>query len=166
VAGGDENRIVGYTGLPAALNPYQGFSHAEPVVAAVLPDPGTYDVVFDTPTGARPGAFRFRFWINDTSPPSIRLLGRTVRSGRRIRFTVRDAGSGVDPLSLHARLGGKPVRLGYSHGVLSIPTKGQPPGRLTVTVTAADYQETKNMEDVGPVLPNTRVLSTTVTIRR
>jgi hypothetical protein len=32
-------------------------------------------------------------------------------------------------------------------------------------VKAADYQETKNMEDVGPVLPNTRVLRTTVTLR-
>jgi hypothetical protein len=37
---------------------------------------------------------------------------------------------------------------------------------VTVTVKAADYQETKNMEDVGPVLPNTRVLHTTVTLRR
>jgi hypothetical protein len=35
-----------------------------------------------------------------------------------------------------------------------------------VTVTASDYQEAKNMEDVGPVLPNTRVLATTVTLRR
>ena len=36
------------------------------------------------------------------------------------------------------------------------------PGRHEVTISAADYQETKNMEDVGPVLPNTRVLRTTV----
>ena len=33
-------------------------------------------------------------------------------------------------------------------------------------VSASDYQEAKNMEDVGPVLPNTRVLHTTVTLRR
>jgi hypothetical protein len=33
-------------------------------------------------------------------------------------------------------------------------------------VEASDYQETKNMEDVGPVLPNTRILRTTVTLRR
>jgi hypothetical protein len=50
--------------------------------------------------------------------------------------------------------------------VLSIRTKGLPAGRRSVTVTASDYQETKNMEDVGPVLPNTRVLHTTVTLRR
>jgi hypothetical protein len=41
VAGNDENRVVGYTGIPASLNPYQGFDRAEPVVGAVLPDPGT-----------------------------------------------------------------------------------------------------------------------------
>ena len=40
-----------------------------------------------------------------------------------------------------------------------------PPGRHVVTVSAADYQETKNMEDVGPILPNTRVLRTTVVVR-
>jgi hypothetical protein len=35
-----------------------------------------------------------------------------------------------------------------------------------VVVTASDFQETKNMEDVGPVLPNTRVLHTIVKLRR
>jgi Subtilase family len=169
VRGDDENRVVGYAGLPASLNPYQGFDTAEPVVGAVLPDPGTYDFVFDTPTGGKPGAFRFRFWVNDTSPPSIRLLDRTIVAGHPIRFAVHDAGSGVDRHSLAARLDGVPVvsrRLAYSDGVLSIQTAGYHPGRVTVTVTASDYQETKNMEDVGPVLPNTRVLHATVMLRR
>jgi subtilisin family serine protease len=166
VAGDDENRVVGYTGIPAALNPYQGFARAEPVVAAVLPDPGTYDIVFDTPTGAKPGAFTFRFWVNDTTPPSVRLLGRQDVVGRPIRFAVRDSGSGVDPASFHARVDGKPVPFAYSRGVLSIRTAALRPGKDDVTVTASDYQETKNMEDVGPVLPNTRVLRATVTIRR
>jgi subtilisin family serine protease len=165
VAGADENRVVGYTGLPAGLNPYQGSAFAEPVVGAVLPDPGTYEFVFDTPTGARPGTFTFRFWVNDTSPPSIRLLDRTVAVGQPIRLAVRDSGSGVDRLSLRARVGRKFVRSRYSRGVLSIPTTGRPRGKERLTVTAADYQETKNMEDVGPVLPNTRVLHTTVTLR-
>jgi hypothetical protein len=35
-----------------------------------------------------------------------------------------------------------------------------------VIVTASDFQETKNMEDIGPVRPNTRILRTTVTLRR
>ena len=165
VAGDDENRVVGYTGIPVSLNPYKGFDAAEPVVGAVLPDPGTFEFVFDTPTGAKPGAFRFRFWVNDTSPPTIRLLGRKHVIGRPIRLAVRDSGSGVDPRSFHARVGGKAVRLRYSDGVLYLRTKGLHHGTKTLVVTASDYQETKNMEDVGPVLPNTRTVRTRVTLR-
>jgi subtilisin family serine protease len=164
VAGDDENRVVGYTGVPASLNPYQGFSSPEPVVGAVLPDPGSYDFVFDTPTGARPGAFRFRFWVNDTSPPSIRLLGGKHVLGRPLRLAVHDSGSGVDPQSFHARVGGRAVRLSYTGGVLSARTRGLHPGKTTLVVSASDYEETKNMEDVGPVLPNTRTLRATVTL--
>jgi subtilisin family serine protease len=166
VAGNDENRLTGYAGLPVSLNPYQGFDLPEPVVGAVLPEPGTYELVFDTPTGAKPGAFTFRFWVNDTSPPLIRLLHRTATIGRPLRLTVSDSGSGVDPQSLHARIGRRSVRFTYSGGVLSLRTIGLRPGRQAVTVRASDYQETKNMEDVGPVLPNTRVLHTTVTLQR
>jgi subtilisin family serine protease len=166
VADNDENRVVGYAGMPSSLNPYQGFYRAEPVVGAVLPDPGTYEFVFDTPTGAKPGKFTFRFWVDDTSPPSIRLLGHKHPLGRPIRIAVRDSGSGVDPSSLHGSVGGKNVRFRYVHGVLLLPTNGLRPGRKTIVVRASDYQETKNMEDVGPVLPNTRVLHTTVTLRR
>jgi hypothetical protein len=167
VVGGDENRLVGYTGLPTSLNPYQQFARPEPVVAAVLPDPGTYDLVFDTPTRAKAGAFTFRFWVNDTTPPSIRILERSTIAGRPLRFAVRDAGSGVDRRSLRVTVGGKPFPFfTYSGGVLSIRTKGLPLGKHSVMVTASDHQETKNMEDVGPVLPNTRVLRATVTLRR
>jgi subtilisin family serine protease len=166
VAGDDENRVVGYTGMPVSLNPYQGLYRPEPVVGAVLPDPGVYDFVFDTPTGKRPGAFSFRFWVNDNSPPSVRLLDRTAVIGKPIRFAVRDSGSGVDPYSLSAKVGSARARFTFSHGVLSIPTAALAAGKRHVTVTASDYQETKNMEDVGPVLPNTRVLGTTVTLRR
>jgi subtilisin family serine protease len=166
VSGDDENRVVGYTGIPASLNPYQGYDQAEPVVAAVLPDPGTYDFVFDTPTGKKPGAFTFRFWVNDTTPPSIRLLTRTARIGRPLRVAVHDRGSGVDPSSLRATIGGRGVRLAWADGVLSLRTAGLSPGKKSVTVTASDFQESKNMEDVGPVLPNTRVLHATVTLRR
>jgi subtilisin family serine protease len=166
VAGDDENRVVGYPGMPTSLNPYQGFDLPEPVVAAVQPEPGTYEFVFDTPTGRKPGAFTFRFWVNDTSPPSIRLLGRTDTIGRPIRLRVSDSGSGVDPLSLRAKVGGKSVRVAYADGVLSLRTTGLRAGRQAIRVTASDYQETKNTEVVGPILPNTSVLRATVTLRR
>jgi len=166
VAANDENRVVGYTGIPARLNPYEGFYRGEPVVGAVLPVPRTYEFVFDTPTRAKPGAFVFRFWIDDTSRPSIRLLGHKDRIGRPIRVAVRDSGSGVDPRSLKARVGRKWVRFKYAHGVLLLRTKGLRPGRQALMVKASDYQETKNMEDVGPVLPNTRVFRSTVKLHR
>jgi hypothetical protein len=166
VADHDENRLVGYTGIPANLNPYQAFGRAEPVVGAVLPDPGVYDFVFDTPTRGKPGAFTFRFWVDDTTPPSLRPLSHMTLVGRPIRLSVHDSGSGVDPLSLHVRMNGALTRFAYGNGVLSIPTAKLRPGKAHVVVTASDYQEAKNMEDVGPVLPNTRTLRTTVTLRR
>jgi subtilisin family serine protease len=166
VTANDENRVVGYTGIPARLNPYEGFYRGEPVVGAVLPEPRTYEFVFDTPTRAKPGAFVFRFWVDDTSPPSIRVLGHRDRIGRPIRVAVRDSGSGVDPHSLKARVGGRWVRFRYSDGVLLLRTRGLRPGKQAMMVRASDYQETKNMEDVGPVLPNTRVHHTTVTLHR
>ena len=38
-------------------------------------------------------------------------------------------------------------------------------GSHELIVRAADFQETKNMENVGPVLPNTRTLKKTVAVR-
>jgi hypothetical protein len=37
-------------------------------------------------------------------------------------------------------------------------------GKHLLIVTASDYQELKNMEDVGPVLPNTRSIHAFVKI--
>ncbi len=166
VRNNDENQLVGFTGLPATLNPYGDYGDSAPVVGAVLPTPGIYDFVFDTPTGKRPGAFRFRFWINDKTPPKVTLLARTVTAGTPIRLAVRDAGAGVDPHSLSVYLNGNQAQFSYAHGTLSIPTSKSAQRRLRLVVHAADWQELKNMEDVGPVLPNTRVFHAFVTIRR
>ncbi|HLK44819.1 MAG TPA: hypothetical protein VKT18_02470, partial [Acidimicrobiales bacterium] len=160
----DENRLVGDPGIPATNNPYAGLPHPYPVVAAILPTPGTYDLVFDTPTGAKPGRFLFRFWIDDRTPPKIRLLAPTVRVGQPVRFAVSDRGSGVDPGSLDVVRDGSHVPFTYAHGIVSVDTTTLAPGPHRVTLTASDYQETKNNEDVGPVLPNTRVLRANVTV--
>ena len=167
VAGTTRTALVGYTGLPATLNPYQGLSRAEPVVGAVLPDPGTTSSSSTRRRHAKPGAFTFRFWVNDTSPPSIRRLARKDVIGRPHSLRRRRLGLRRRPArSFHARIGARIVRVRYANGVLFLRTSGLRPGKRTVTVRASDYQETKNMEDVGPVLPNTRVLHTTVTFRR
>jgi hypothetical protein len=47
-----------------------------------------------------------------------------------------------------------------------ISTVGVQPGTHRLRLSVADYQETRNMENVARILPNTRVLTTSVTVRR
>jgi subtilisin family serine protease len=164
VIAGNENRLVGETGLPANINPYQQYGDPTPTVGDVLSLPGSYDFVFDTPSGGRPGPFTFRFWVNDTTPPRIRLLSATVTRPQRIRFAITDTGSGVDPSSISVNVDGHSRRSSYENGILSVQ-KNIAPGTHRVSVVASDYQETKNMEDVGPILPNTRTVQATVVVR-
>jgi subtilisin family serine protease len=162
VRGGDENRLAGYTALPFDQNPYRtGYGHHRLVAGVALPGPGVYDVVFDTPRGARSGAFRFRFWEGDVQPPSVRVLG--VRRGL-LALTLGDSGSGVDPLSLQAQIDGEVVRVLYAAGLARLPLAGLAPGRHALTFTVSDYQETKNMENVARILPNTRTVRTTFAV--
>jgi hypothetical protein len=170
VAGLDENRIAGYAGLPFSSNPYLsgafGFQARSSVAAALSPGPGEYAIVFDSATRAGAGRFTFRFWVNDVTPPSARVLARRVVTGEPIRVRLTDAGSGVDPSSLVASVGGRPAEVSYRSGVVRVSTAGIPAGTHRLRLAAHDYQETKNTENVARVLPNTRVLAATVTIRR
>ena len=104
VRAGNEDRLAGYTGLPLRLNPYQpGYFGLIPAVGVFRPAPGAYDLVFDTTSRRVAGRFAFRFWINDTSPPSARLLTRSVARGKLLLVRVSDRGSGVDPSTLLAQ---------------------------------------------------------------
>ena len=159
VRAGDENRLAGYTALPFDQNPYRTSYGRHRLVAGVaLPAPGFYDVVFDTPRGARSGPFRFRFWQGDVQAPAVRVLG--VRN-EFLELAVSDRGSGVDPLSIEARIDGGDVQASYVSGRARLPVAGIAPGRHTLTFTVSDYQETKNMENVARILPNTRTVRTT-----
>jgi hypothetical protein len=164
VVAGDENRLTGYDGLPINLNPYQDYSRVEPVVAAIAPAPGKYDLVFDTPAGGKPGRFTFRVWSNDVSPPTIRILTRTLSRGAPLRFAVTDKGSGVDVGSIKAKVDGKVLPFVYAHGVLRF-RGALKPGAHHYALTASDYEEAKNMENVGPILPNTRSVSGSFSVR-
>ena len=159
VRAGDENRLAGYTGLPFDQNPYRtGYGRHRLIAGVALPAPGVYDVVFDTPLGGRAGAFRFRFWLSDVQPPSVRVLG--VRNGF-LELAVADSGSGVDPLSFQARIDGDFVPVSFASGRARLSLAGDARGRHTLTLTVSDYQEAKNMENVARILPNTRTLQTT-----
>ncbi|RDI75256.1 Subtilase family [Gaiella occulta] len=167
VAAGDENRLTGYAALPLNLNPYLAqFGDPVPAAGAVRPLAGTYDVVFDSATRAGAGAFRFRFWIDDTTPPAARLERARVRRGTALRVRLADAGSGVDPSTLTARIDGARVEVPISGGVARIATASLAPGRHRLRLQVSDYQESRNTESVPPILPNTRVLTAAFVVLR
>jgi subtilisin family serine protease len=168
VQGGNEDRLAGFSALPIRINPYQpGFYAIAPVVGVFRPNPGRYDLVFDTPSRGSAGPFSFRFWIDDTSPPSVRLPTRTVSRGERLRLLVTDRGSGVDPSSMLAQVDGRfqPIRYGPTTGLVQVGLGRLAAGRHRLVFTVADYQETKNTEDASSTLPNTRRLTTTFVMR-
>jgi subtilisin family serine protease len=165
VVGNDENRLVGYTAIPVDINPYADFGRIVPAVGAVFPAPATYDVVFDTPAGAKPGKFTFKFWVNDLGPPAVRLLTRTIRVSDRIRLRVTDGGSGVDPASFVVNVDALRPSYVYKNGILAIRPGALKRGTHHLTVVVADYQETKNMENTGPVRPNTRTFHAAIVVR-
>jgi subtilisin family serine protease len=165
VEAGDENRLTGYTALPINANPYQHFGDPEPVVAAIAPLPGAYDIVFDTPDGAKPGKFTFRVWVNDTTPPKVRLLTRSVPRGAPLRLAITDSGSGVDPHSIALTIDSGHPPYSFGRSILRIPTGRLTAGTHTLKLVVSDYQEAKNMENVGPILPNTRTFAATVNVR-
>jgi subtilisin family serine protease len=166
VFAGDENRLVGQPGLPVDLNPYLPQLQApDPVAGAILPSRGLYDVVFDTPSRARAGRFRFRFWIGDTTPPSVRLLAR--RPGDPVVVAVSDRQSGIDPRLLSVTVDGRARAFRYdgARGRVVVPVASLGSGRHRFVVSVSDYQEAKNMENVARILPNTRVFRTTFVVR-
>jgi hypothetical protein len=126
-------------------------------------------VVFDSTSSATAGAFTFRFWINDVARPTARLLTRAVPSQGSLRLRVTDSGSGVDPKSMAAAIdgNGQGVRPFYSRtrNRVTIPVRLLRAGTHRLVFRVSDYQETKNMEDVALILPNTRTLSTTFRVR-
>ena len=167
VADGNENRLTGYPALPVNLNPYvDEFGGPTLVAGAIHPKPGTYHVVFDSPSPAGAGTFRFRFWINDVTPPAATIVSRSVRVGSAVRIRVRDAGAGVDPRSLEATVDGRPTRVSLRNGIVAVSTAGLAVGQHRLRVELADYQETRNMENVARILPNSRVVSARVTVVR
>ena len=93
----------------------------------------------------------------------MKLLG--YRSGV-LRLAITDRGSGVDPGSIIAGIDGNSnVNGSYANGVLSVRTGSLSGGRHAVEVDVSDYQESKNNENGGVTLPNTRRLTATFRVR-
>jgi hypothetical protein len=160
VYAGDENHLVGYPGIPQVINPYlTTWSNPRPIAGAIFPLPGTYDIVFDTRSARDAGPFTFRYWVNDTTPPVLKL--ESGAPARTIWVSAVDTGAGVDPLSATASIDGRTVPVHYVSGRLVIHAT---PGLHKLVVSVSDYQETKNMEDVSAVTPNTATETRTVRV--
>jgi subtilisin family serine protease len=165
VAADDEWRLMGYAALPLNINPYlAGFDSPTPIAGVLNPLPREYDIVFDSPTAAGAGPFAFRLWVDDVSPPSLKFVSRTVPRDAPIELRVADSGSGADPDSIVVTLDGAPRTARLSGAVLRIPTLGLSPGKHRLRVQISDRQETRNNENVAAILPNTRIVATTITI--
>ena len=165
VARADENRLTGFPALPINLNPYLAqFGQAVLAAGAVRPLAGSYDVVFDSATPAGAGAFSFRFWLNDTAPPTARLERTRVPRGTSLRVSVADGSSGIDPSTIAVRIDGQSRRAISRGGEVMVPTGDLKAGRHALRLQVSDYQESRNMENVPPILPNTRVLTAIVVI--
>jgi hypothetical protein len=169
VRAGSEDKLAGYTALPLRLNPYQAnFFAVIPAVGVFRPAPGVYDLVFDTTSRRAAGRFAFRFWVNDTSPPVVRLLTRTLSGGKLLLLlSVQDRGSGVDPSTLLAVVDGSVRRVVWdkAHNLVGVRVPSLRRGSHKLVFTVSDFQEAKNNENAGATLPNTRRLTATFSVR-
>jgi subtilisin family serine protease len=167
VLGGDENHQAGPTALPLNVNPYlPTLGDPVPVSGIVSPPPGVYAVVFDSPTRGGAGRFRFRFWVNDATPPRVRLLTSSVRAGGVLLASASDRGAGVDPRAVFVKIDSGPLlEASYRSGRIRMPIGSLTRGRHQLTLQVSDYQECKNMENVPRILPNTTIVSATFTVR-
>ena len=166
VRGDNENKLAGLTALPIKVNPYlDSFDETEPVAGVLRPAAGTYDIVFDTTSAAKAGRFRFRLWVNDVTPPRLRTLSR--RAGL-VTVEITDRGSGVDPGSISATVGKRQLALSFDSrtGRAIINTRPLGVGKHTLVVSASDYQESKNDENAGRLLPNTAELNVSISIAK
>ena len=166
VGGADENRLTGYAGLPIVLNPYlAGFDDPVSSAGVLLPAQGIYSAVFDSATAGGAGSFTFRYWINDVTPPSVRLKTRTVGPSGPLVVLISDAQSGVDRATIVARIDGANRIVSFRNGQARIDVGSLSAGRHQLRFQVSDYQETRNMENVAAILPNTTRLQTTIVVR-
>jgi subtilisin family serine protease len=163
----DENRQAGSPALPLRVNPYlPTFFELAPISAVIRPAPGTYHVVFDSPTKSGAGPFRFRFWADDRTPPKVRLLTPSIRFRGTLVASAFDRGAGVDPRAVFFQLDGSSLRAAsFRNGRIRIPLGSLGRGRHRLRLQVSDYQESKNMENVTRILPNTTVLAASFTVR-
>ena len=175
----DENDVQGYAGVPTDVNSLTYDSQIDIGAAgAQYPRQGTYYVSVDSradPFTNKPlkGKYLLNAWVDDVTPPSLKLLTTRVNAGRPLIVArALDGGAGVDPLSLVFAYGGVLVGASAYDPVTGLAVFGLPdqapklkPGSTHTIMEASDYQESKNIDTVGSdLLPNTSFKQNTVKV--
>jgi subtilisin family serine protease len=175
----DENTVQGFAGTPINVNALM-YDYLDPVGAAgsSFPRQQTFYAVVDSGRDrfngeSRAGRYELRSWVNDVTPPTVKLLSTQVSSGRpTIVLRSTDTQSGVDPLSL--TIGYKGVLVGATSydpatGIAVFPlpatTPALEPGTTSLRMESSDFQEAKNVDTVGTnIMPNTRFASASLRV--
>jgi hypothetical protein len=175
----DENDVQGYAGTPTDVNALTFDANIDIGAAgAQFPRLQRFFVSVDSRTDPftdKPlkGKYLLNAWVNDMTPPFVRLLTTRVTAGRPLIVgQAVDLGSGVDPLSLvvnynRALVGASAYDPSTGLVVFGIPPDAPAfkPGKTTAIVEASDYQESKNINTVGNDLyPNTAFLRSKITV--
>jgi len=175
----DENDVQGQSGTPVDVNNLTSDYQLDVGAAgAEFPRQQAFYVSVDSPRDRYSGKllagpYTLRSWVDDVTPPAVRLLTVRVSAGRpTIVLRATDAGSGVDPLSVTLEYGGLLVgATDYdpTDGLAVLPLATSLPalraGTTRVRLRVADFQETKNVNTTGSSLfPNTRFARVRITV--
>lgn len=172
----DENDVQGYAATPVDVNGLTYDANVDIGVAGVqFPRLKRFYVAVDSradPFTNAPlkGTYQLNAWIDDLSPPVIKILTTRVSAGRPLLVAqVGDGQSGVDPLSLVIGYGRTLVGASLYDPVTGLALFGLPSdvpalkaGKRRAVAEASDNQEAKNVDVVGvDIYPNTAFKPTT-----
>jgi minor extracellular serine protease Vpr len=175
----DENDVQGYTGTPTNVNGLTFDSNLDVGAAGVqFPRLQRFFVAVDSRADeftnkSQKGRYILNSWVNDLTPPAVRMLTTRVTAGRPLIVAQAvDLGAGVDPLSLvisynRALVGASLYDPLSGLIVFGIPAEAPKfkAGKTRAIVLASDYQEAKNVNTVGnDLMPNTSFLQTRLTV--
>ena len=175
----DERDVQGYAGIPTDVNGLT-YDYGVDIGAAGVQFPRVQRFYVAVDSRADPfsgraqnGSYLLNTWVDDVTPPSLRILTTRVTAGRPLIVArAVDNGSGVDPLSLvigydHALVGASAYDPESGLALFGLPDAAPKlaAGSTTLTLEASDFQEAKNIETAGDqILPNTAFLRRGLTV--
>jgi hypothetical protein len=174
----NENDVQGYAGIPTDVNALTYDANVDVGAAGVqFPRLQRFYVSVDSRADpftnkSQKGKYLLNAWIDDLTPPAVRVLTTRVTAGRPLIVAQAvDEGAGIDPLSLVINYSGALVGASAYDPLTGLIVFGIPTaapkfkvGKTKMIVMASDYQEAKNINTVGDdIYPNTRFKLSTLT---